>query len=400
VTAPPAKASGYRGVWLTILLSTLLGFASISTDLYLPAMPTMGVALGATQGQLELTVSAYLLGFATGQLFWGPMSDRFGRRIPLIVGIFVFVVGAAGCALSTDATQLIACRVVQALGASAAVVIGRAMIRDLFDGNDAARMLSTVMMIMAIAPMIGPFIGAQILALSSWQAIFWMLVVIGMLAIFGVVRIDESLPGAGRGRGDLAEALANYAHHLKNPRLLAYAGILACFGGGVFAYVTGSAFVFIEYHGLSPQAYSVIFAIGIAGIIVANGINRRLVGRIGSKHILLFGTCVSAIAGAATILVGVTGWGGWPALATTLFAYVAMNGLIGANAISGGLSSVERSAGSASALLGFAQYGGGMIGSALVSGLANGTPVPMASAIGGATIGAAIITTALVRSGR
>lgn len=382
----------YRGVWLTVLLSALLGFASISTDLYLAAMPSMGASLGATQGQLELTISGYLLGFAFGQLFWGPVSDRFGRKVPLMLGIAIFVLGAAGCALSMDAVQLIACRIVQALGASAGVVLGRAMVRDLFHKDEAARMLSTLMLIMGIAPMLGPSVGAQILAFSSWHSIFWTLVAIGITTFLGVGRTAESLPSSARSGGTLVEAFAAYGHHLRNPRLMAYAAIMACFGAGVFAYVAGSSFVFIEYYGLPPASYAMIFASGIGGIMLSNMLNLRLVAQIGSDRMMLLGTSIAAVAGLVILIVVSTGLGGWFGLAAALFLYIGMNGLIGANTIAGGLSSVDRGTGSASALLGFAQYGGGMVGSALVSAFANGTPWPMALIICVGTLCAGTIT--------
>ncbi|MFK4811614.1 multidrug effflux MFS transporter [Devosia sp. ZW T5_3] len=397
ISSPSAGAENYRGIWLTILLSLLLGFASISTDLYLPAMPSMGAQLGASQGQLELTVSGYLMGFALGQLFWGPVSDRFGRKVPLMLGIAIFVVGAAGCALSTDATQLIAARIVQALGASAAVVLGRAMVRDLFHRDEAARMLSTLMLIMGIAPMIGPSVGAQILALSSWQSIFWVLVGVGGVTLIGLARTAESLPRSMRGECNLAQAFLAYGPLFKNAKLMAHAMILGCFGAGVFAYVAGSSFVFIEYFSLSPQAYGLIFASGIGGIMLSNAVNLRLVGRFGSIRMLFIGTSIAAVAGLLILLVASTGWGGWIGFSIALFAYIGMNGLIGANAIAGGLSSVEQGTGSASALLGFAQYGGGMVGSALIGLLANGTPMPMALIISVSTTCAVVISLTISR---
>lgn len=372
------QATPYRGIWLTVLLSVLLGFASISTDLYLPALPTMGESLGASQGTLELTISGYLLGFSFGQLFWGPVSDRFGRKGPLLAGIAIFIIGASGCALSTGAWQMIGWRIVQALGASAAVVLGRAMVRDLFDREEAARTLSTLMMIMGVAPMLGPSIGAQILAFSSWHFIFWTLALIGLLTLFGVGRTAESLPSGQRDTGGLVRAFANYGQHLRNPRLMAYAGALGFFGAGVFAYVAGSSFVFIEFYSLSPNVYGLIFASGIVGLMLANAVNRRLVTRFGSERMLLTGTLVGATAGLVLLMQTWTGWGDLPAFAAALFIFVTMNGLIGANAIAGGLASVRHGAGSAAALLGFAQYGGGMIGSALIGIMANGTPMPMA----------------------
>lgn len=375
------QATPYRGIWLTALLSVLLGFASISTDLYLPALPSMGESLRASQGILELTISGYLLGFSFGQLFWGPVSDRYGRKGPLLAGIAIFIIGAAGCALSTDAWQMIGWRIVQAVGASAAVVLGRAMVRDLFDQQEAARTLSTLMMIMSIAPMLGPSLGAQILAFSSWHFIFWTLVLIGLLTLAGVGRTAESLPADQRNHGGLGTAFANYGQHFRNPRLMAYAGTLGCFAAGIFAYVAGSSFVFIEFYSLSPNIYGLVFATGIVGLMLANAVNRRLVNRFGSEKLLLTGAFLGTAAGLALLVQAWTGWGGLPAFAGILFIFVGMNGLIGANAIAGGLASVRQGTGSAAALLGFAQYGGGMVGSAMVGTLANGTPMPMASII-------------------
>jgi MFS transporter, DHA1 family, multidrug resistance protein len=387
-----------RGPWLIVLLSVLLGFASISTDFYLPALPQMGESLGASQGMLELTVSGYLLGFSLGQLFWGPVSDRFGRKVPLMIGIAVFIVGAAGCALATDATQLIGWRVLQALGASAAVVLGRAMVRDLFEQDEAARMISTLMMIMGVAPMVGPIAGAQILALSSWHMIFWTLTLIGLCTLLGVTRVGESFPASYRANASLGQAFREYPHHFRNRRLMAYVGALGCFGAGVFAYVSGSSFVFIDVFSLTPSQYGLAFATGIVGIVLANALNRRLVLRWGSQTMMIWGTAIGAAAGFATLLVSATGFGGLPAIATTLFIYIAMNGFIGANAIAGGLGSVERGTGSASALLGFAQYGGGMIGSTLVGTFSNGTPMPMAFVIAGGAGGACFCAVFLSRA--
>lgn len=386
MTAPAAGTSTHRGVWLTALLSLLLGFASISTDLYLPALPSMGASLGASQGQLELTVSGYLLGFSLGQLFWGPVSDLYGRKAPLLMGIAIFVIGAAGCALATGPFEFIGWRIVQALGASAAVVLGRAMVRDLFERDEAARVLSTLMMIMGIAPLLGPSIGAQILAISSWHHIFWTLVAIGLFTMVGVSRTAESLPAARRSHVTLRAAFRVYGEHLRNTRLMAYAAVLGCFAAGVFAYVAGSSFVFIEYYSLPPEAYGLVFAAGIVGIMLANATNRRLVNRVGSDRMMLIGTVIGFAAALGILLQVATGWGGVFGFGAGLFVFVAMNGLVGANAIAGGLSSVGHGAGSASALLGFAQYGGGMLGSALVGAFADGTPMPMAVIIAAGTL--------------
>jgi len=154
------------------VLSLLMGFASISTDLYLPAMPEMSRSLHSNPGLVELTISGYLIGFSLGQLLWGPISDRYGRRPSIGVGLVLFVIGSAGCALSGSVLTIIGWRVVQAIGACASVALSRAMVRDLYEGNRAAQMLSTVIAVMAIAPLVGPLVGGQILALAGWRAIF------------------------------------------------------------------------------------------------------------------------------------------------------------------------------------------------------------------------------------
>jgi DHA1 family bicyclomycin/chloramphenicol resistance-like MFS transporter len=246
-TRPPEQ-----GLWLRVVQGTLLGFASISTDLYLPALPQMAKALGAEQSALELTVSGYLVGFSAGQLLWGPISDRYGRRGPVAVGLVIFVLGATGCALSTTAGQLILWRVVQALGASAGVVLARAMVRDLYNRGRAARVLSTLMTVMAVAPLVGPTVGAQVLRIADWPAIFWTLIVIGLATLLALTTIPETLPRDRRTAEPMGQVLAGYGRLLGNHGLLSYAAAGGFYFVGAFAYVAGAPFAFISYHGLIP----------------------------------------------------------------------------------------------------------------------------------------------------
>ena len=222
-TAPATDVPVKHSVRVLITLAVLLGFASISTDLFLPALPTMSRALRAGEGSLQFAISGYLLGFGLGQLFWGPVSDRFGRRLPVAVGVAVFVIGSAGCALSTEAWQIIAWRVVQALGASAGVALARAMVRDLYGRDQAAGVLSTLMTVMAVAPLVGPSIGAQILAVLPWQAIFWSLVIIGAATLLAVLGLPETLARANRVTTPTWSAFADYPPLLRNPTLVGYA---------------------------------------------------------------------------------------------------------------------------------------------------------------------------------
>lgn len=368
-----------------IVLAVLLGFASISTDLFLPALPTMQRELGTTEGMLQFAISGYLLGFGFGQLFWGPISDRLGRKWPIAIGVVVFAIGSAGCALSTEASHIIGWRVVQALGASAGVALARAMVRDLYDRDDAARVLSTLMTVMAVAPLLGPSVGAQILAVSSWQMIFWTLVVIGALTLIGVMSLPESLPPDRREHESALATVAAYGSVLNNRQLLTYAAAIGFYYVAVFANIAGASFVYIVYFDLSPQTYGLVFASGVFGLMAANVVNARLVKTIGSDRMLVGGAAGAAMFGCALLVLALTGIGGVIAFFILQFLFGSMNGLILANGVAGALDSVKSRAGSASAVVGAIQYGSGMVGSMFVALLANGTPVPMslAMAIGG-----------------
>ena len=381
-TTPP-------GPRVLLVLSTLLGFASISTDLYLPALPTMAAALHADAGTVELTIAGYLVGFSVGQLLWGPVGDRYGRRGPVAVGLILFVVGSAGCALAASASQMIGWRVVQAVGACAGVVLARAMVRDLYPRDRAAQMLSTLMTVMAVAPLLGPVVGGQILASAGWRAIFWVLVGVGLLTLAALFTLPETLPSAGRNDEPLMRAFARYGELVRRPALLGYAGAIGFFYGGAFAYVAGTPFAFISYHHVSPQLYGALFAVGVVGIMATSLLNARLVVRVGSDRLLRAGTAMAALAGVGSAVAAWTGWGGLAGLVAPLFAFVSATGFIAANSIGGALALAPQRAGAVSALVGAVQYGSGMAGSALVGAFADGTPWPMGWVIALAGIGSA-----------
>jgi len=279
-----------HGWKVLVILSTLMGFASISTDLYLPAMPAIGQSLGANVGMIEWTISGYLVGFSIGQLFWGPIGDRFGRRPPIAIGLVLFIIGSAGCALAGSAWAMISWRVVQAVGACAGVVLARAMVRDLYEGERAAQMLSTLMTIMAIAPLLGPILGGQILAIAGWQAIFWALVGIGAITLAALLTMPETLPTHRCNREPLSRVLMSYAQLLSNRRLLAYVGAGGFFYGGMFAYIAGTPFAYITYYHVPSQYYGVLFGISIVGIMATNFVNVKLVPKTGSTALLIRGS--------------------------------------------------------------------------------------------------------------
>ena len=370
------------------ILSALMGFASISTDFYLPAMPMMARALHADAGSVDFTISGYLIGFSVGQLFWGAVSDRYGRRLPVAAGLVLFVIGSAGCALSGDIWTIIFWRIVQALGACAGVVLSRAMVRDLYQGPRAAQMLSTLIAIMAIAPLLGPVLGAQIAAFAGWRAIFWTLVGVGLVTLAALFTLPETLPAARRQTAPLVGAFGRYGKLLTNGKILGYASAGAFFYAGMFAYIAGTPFAFITYHHVPAESYGLLFGAGILGIVATNILNTRLVFRYGMDRILVGGTMVSALAGVLVAATAFTDWGGLWGLFAPLLLFVSVAGFIIANSIAGAMADFPEQAGEVSALVGAIQYGAGIAGSGLVGAFADGTPRPMGWVIALAGVGA------------
>lgn len=379
------------------ILSLLMGFAAISTDLYLPAMPAMAKSLHADTGTIELTISGYLVGFSLTQLIWGPLSDRFGRRGPVAIGLVLFIIGSAGCALSTSANMIIGWRFVQALGACASVALSRAMVRDLYEGERAAQMMSTLMTVMATAPLLGPIVGGQIADLAGWRAIFWTLVAVGGIALLALLILPETLSSARRSDEALGRAFRRYGDLVRHRRLLGYIGVGGFFYGGMFTYIAGTPFAYIDYYGVPANLYGFLFGAGVVGIMATNLINVRLVRIFGVNRMLLGGSVAAGVCAGVTAVDAATDWGGLWGLAIPLFAFASTTGFIVANAIAGALEDFPQRAGAVSALVGATQYGSGVFGSALVGLLADGTPWPLglvvACAAAGALISAVFIVT-------
>jgi DHA1 family bicyclomycin/chloramphenicol resistance-like MFS transporter len=377
-----------------------MAFASISTDMYLPALPALSVALHSTSGGIQMTLSGFLVGFSLGQLFWGPIGDRFGRRAPIAVGALLFVVGSVGCALSSTAWQMVGWRVVQAVGACAGPVLARAMVRDLYARERSAQMLSTLMLVMGIAPLLGPILGGQVLVYGSWQDIFWILACLGTLALLSLLALPETLPVQNRTSQRLSEALIGYVTLASSRKLLGYAAVGGFFYGGIYAYLAGTPFAYIEYYHLPSQPYGLLFGINIAGMMATNLINSRLVTRFGIHPMLGVGGAIAALAGIALALDARFGWGGLAGLAIPLFCYISMLGFIVANSVAGALSAFPHKAGAASAFVGALQYGTGILTAAMVGWFADGTPWAMGWIIGLGGVGTFLTAMLLMRSDR
>lgn len=359
---------------LIVTLSALMAITSLSTDIYLPAMPLMATDL---HGNAELTITGFLIGFCLAQLIWGPISDRFGRRLPLAIGMILFIIGSAGCALSKDIGQIVFWRVFQALGACTGPMLSRAMIRDLFDRKHAAQILSTLMVIMSIAPIVGPLLGGQMIRVASWHEIFWLLVLIGLFMFLSILWLPETLPSEKQIKTSLRDVFINYINLLKNTPFMRFTLCLTFFYVSAYAFIAGSPFVYIKYFNIEPQSYGWLFALNIVGLVIVSLINRKLVFRYPLESLLKFAVIISAIA--ATILaIGIKlEFGGIWFIVCTIFVFFSMNGIIAATSTACALDSIPNMAGSASALIGALQYGSGIISSLLLAIFSDGTPWTM-----------------------
>ncbi|MEW7311797.1 multidrug effflux MFS transporter [Buttiauxella gaviniae] len=358
-----------------IILSALMAFTSLSTDIYLPAMPVMAKDL---HGDAELTITGFLIGFCIAQLIWGPLSDHFGRRKPLFIGMALFIIGSVGCALSQEISQIVFWRVFQALGACTGPMLARAMIRDLFSRTRAAQMLSTLMIIMAIAPIAGPLLGGQMIKITSWHAIFWLLGTIGIVMLISLFWLPETLPEDRRVKASLPGAFRNYRTLLSNTQFMRFTLCLMFYYVAAYAFITGSPFVYITYFGVEPQHYGWIFALNIVGLMGMSMVNRRLVQHYSLEALLKVATLAAACAALFLALVTRLEIGGLILILAAIFVFFSMNGIIAATSTAAALDAVPNVAGSASALMGSLQYGSGIISSLLLAWLSDGTPWTMA----------------------
>ncbi|MGU9866960.1 MULTISPECIES: multidrug effflux MFS transporter [Kluyvera] len=372
----PNKRAATSGIFFIVILGALMAFTSLSTDIYLPAMPMMAAEL---QGNVELTITGFLIGFSFAQLIWGPISDRIGRRIPLFIGMVLFVIGSAGCALSSDMPQIVFWRVFQAFGACTGPMLARAMIRDLYARTRAAQMLSTLVIISAIAPVVGPLLGGQIVTIASWRAVFWLLVVMGAAMFIALWWLPETLPGEKRLTTPISSAFGNYASLLKNREFMRYTLCVSFFYVAAYAFIAGSPFVYISYYHVDPQHYGWLFAVNIIGVMALSSVNRRLVQRHPLHTLLRVAAFVAALATVLLALSVKTHMGGMVAMVLTIFIFFSMNGIVAAASTAAALDTVPSNlAGSASALIGSLQYGSGIVSSLLLSVFSDGTPWAMA----------------------
>jgi MFS transporter, DHA1 family, multidrug resistance protein len=367
---------------LALILGALSAFGSLSIDMYLPSFRAISLDLAASEAQVQLTLAVFFGGLGLGQTFYGPISDRYGRMRPLCFGLSLYVIASAACALAGSVEGLVAWRFVQSIGGCAGIVIARAFVRDRFDERDSARVFSLLMLVMGLPPVLAPLVGGQILVLFGWRAVFWTLAAYGLACLAAVLLVlRESLPPEGRAGGGLGEALRVYARLLRDRGFMRYnlSGALGI--SGMFAYIFGSPFVFMQIYGVRPERYGWLFGLNALGLITASQLNHMLLRRVAGAGILSRVLVVTALAGVLLLAAAWTGAGGLPGILLPLFVYVSSLGFVLPNVIAAALAAQDRNAGSASALLGAVQFGAGAGVGMLLAVLGNGTAVPMAGLI-------------------
>ena len=365
-------------VVLVLILGALTAFNSMSIDMYLPAFPQIARDLGVPLGTVQLSVSAFLFGSALGQLFYGPVADRWGRKRPLLFGVGLYIASAIGCALVRSGEGLLFWRVVMALGGGASIVISRAIVRDLYDTAEAARMFSLLMLVMGAAPILAPLAGGQLLLFTGWRGIFLSLGLFGVLSFCAsLIWLPESLPAEKRLQRSLTEMLTGYGSFFSHRRYLYYAIALGAVAGFNFAYISGAPHLFIELHGISPQYFGIIFGFNAFGLIGASQVNRKLLRHYSSERILRVTFAINLLGALLLTLAITTGIGGFPAQLVLLFICLCTTGLLYPNVTALALAPFATSAGSASALLGTIQYTLGATAGVFVGTFHNGTGLPM-----------------------
>jgi len=373
---------GRRRVRLALVLGALSAFPALTIDMYLPGMPVMAEDLHAGAGLVQLTVTVFVVGLAVGQVMVGPLSDAWGRRPLLVAGLAGYVVGSLACLVAPTVGWLIAARVLQSLGAAAATVLSRAIVRDHFDGLAMTRFLSTLMLVNGVATVVAPVLGGQLLVVTSWRAVFVVLTVVGIaLLLVVVLGLPESLPEERRQPADLGASLRTFAQLCRDRSYLRYVLAAALMFASMFAYISGSSFVLQDVHGLSAQQFSALFAVNAVGIALFGQVNAVLVGRVADEHALLGASLViGALAGLGVLVCTLLALP-LAALLVCLFLVVSMLGPVLANATSLAMTPHASSAGAAASLQGVLQFlVGGLVASAM-GVLGEASPVAMGAAI-------------------
>lgn len=386
------------------VLALLSSFTPLSIDMYLPALPVIAVDLHGSAGDIQLTLSAFMVAFGVGQIFYGPAGDRFGRRPVILTGLAIYIVTTVGCAFAVEAGHLILLRFLQGLAACAGVVLARTMVRDLAERDQAARAMSLMMACTSIAPMLAPLIGGQVLWYLGWRAIFWVLAGVGVIGLLAAwLLLPETLRPEYRQPLVLSSVLRRFGELFRHRAFMGYAFTGTFQFSALLSFLSGSPFVFIERYGVSPQHFGLIFGSMVVFMTLGSLLNARFVPKLGAGRILRYAVIVPAIAGSTALVLGVIEArygtiGMWPFI-LCIGPQIATISLIGPNSMAMALQRYPHMAGTASSLMGVMQFGIGAVFGAMVGQLFDGTVLPMVAAMGIAGILCLLSHRLLVRRG-
>jgi MFS transporter, DHA1 family, multidrug resistance protein len=371
-TTAVAPTTGRERLRLVLVLGALVALGPLTIDMYLPALPAIVGDLATTDAAVQLTLTGTLVGLALGQLLVGPLSDTFGRRRPLLVGVAVHVVASLLCLVAPNVEVLGGLRLLQGVGAAAASVVAMAIVRDLFVGRAAATLFSRLMLVLGVAPVLAPTIGGEVLRFTSWRGVFVVLAVLALLLILLAARaVPETLPAERRRPLGLRTTLATYGGLLRDRTFVGLVLVAGLAMAGLFGYVAGSSFVFQEEFGLDEQQFGLVFGAGALFLIGGTQLNAALLRRFEPRALLPFSLVLGTVAGAALVVVAILDVGGLVGVLVPLWAVLFSVGLAMPNTPALALARHGEAAGTASALLGAIQMGTGAVVSPVVGVLGN-----------------------------
>lgn len=375
---------------MIVILGSLAAFGPLSIDMYLPALPSLALELQTTPSLIQLSLTACLLGMALGQLFAGPISDVLGRRNPLFVGLLVYALTSLFCAFAQNAWTLVILRFLQGAAGAVGMVISRAMVRDMYSGAEMTRFFAMLMLVNGLAPILAPVAGGLIIQTASWRSVFVVLAAIGLLMLLTVYwGLSETLPRERRSQGSFTSVATSFLLLLKNPVFMGHALVQGFVGGAMFAYIAGSPFVFQTIFGVSPQMFSLFFALNSVGLIIAGQVTGRLAGRISEEKLLVFGLLM-AVTGGLTLAVMILARGSLYTIVPPLLLAISSVGVVGPSSFSMAMQAQGKNAGSAAGLIGLLSFIIGGMMAPLVGILGSHTAVPMGIVIA-ACEGAALV---------
>lgn len=367
---------------VVILLTMLTALGAISTDLYLPALPAIQEFFHTDVTTVQLTLSVYMVVFGLCQIFYGPLSDRFGRKPIILIGTLIYLFGSIVCVLAPNIEILITGRVLQALGGCAGVILARSMVRDIYGQARSAKVLSYMGTAMALAPALGPIIGGYLTIAYGWQANFIILAIFGGICVLGIIFI---LPETNQHKDPHAihprQTLRNFSTLLKDRHYAGYLLIITFSYSGLFSFISGSAFVFIKILGLSADQFGYCFATAVVGYMIGTQIGGRLVGSAGITRIVGIGSLICAVAGCAILILAIVPFNNVVAILGPMALYMVGLGMVLPTSLAGLVGPFPKMVGTASALAGFVQYSFAALVGLTVAHSFNMTQFPMAIGI-------------------